>query len=222
MATLWVFGDSLSDFYYPHEWESHHWKHEYIKWKGYNTKVYSEFIAEKLNMKLVNCSRGGCDNTFIIGEFCKVCDQIQSDDIVIFGWTATSRFRLPNKTGQWIYFNREPKNEDGMFVHGPLRFDTLSKNTISEMLINRFHSNFIVELCSWIKLINFSLKDIKVIHWSWYRYNSVCSIHHINTPYETIIQETNGDVADGHWSENGQYEFSKYLLNLINTNQSII
>ena len=223
MATLWTFGDSFTDFYKPLKSNTRHWRHDYRDWKGYVPKVYGEIIAEKLNMDLVNKGLGGCDNSHILEEFCKVCNQIKKDDIVIFGWTIPARFRLPDKKGSWAHFNRDPRFDDGFYIHGQIKnFNFLSKNTILEILINRLNPTFEIELCNWVKLINLAIKDVKVIHWSWYSYNAVCNIHYINHPYERIEQETNGEVADGHWSEKGHYQFSDFLLNIINTNDKIL
>lgn len=217
MATLWTFGDSYTDFYYPPTPDFRHWRHEYTEWKGYNPKVYGEILAEKLNMKLVNTALGGCDNSYILEEFCKVCDKIQKNDIVIFGWTVQERFRLPNKNGTWVNFNPQPENEDGFFAHRPLHsFDVLSKNTVMEILINRTHTTISNELCNWIKLINFVLKDMTVIHWSWVNYYKICGVLYSGI-YKSIKSETNGEVNDNHWCEDGHYEFAELLLHKINS-----
>lgn len=216
MATIWTFGDSFTDFYYPPTSKFRHWRHEYVEWKGYNPKVYGEIIAETLNMNLINKGKGGCSNSYILEEFCKVCNQIKKDDIVIFGWTSQQRFRLPDKNNHWIHFNVKPDNEDGFFMHGKFEnFEILSKSTIIETLINRSGPLYSTELCNWIKLINFTLKDIQVFHWSWYNYYGVCGIYQ-SKEYKIIRDETNGAVDDGHWSEEGHYDFANVILNRIN------
>ena len=48
MATIWAFGDSLTERYNPNE----SWAKKYIDWKGYLPKVYGNFIAETLNYDL--------------------------------------------------------------------------------------------------------------------------------------------------------------------------
>ena len=52
MNTLWTFGDSFTDFFYPPDKSEIHWRQKYIKFKGYTPKVYGEIIAEKLNLNL--------------------------------------------------------------------------------------------------------------------------------------------------------------------------
>jgi hypothetical protein len=224
MNTLWAFGDSFTQSYVPPTNTGRNWRNDYIEWKGYNTKVYPEFIAEKLNLNLVNKGMGGCDNSYIFEEFCKVAGEIQKDDIVIFGWTDVHRFRLYNKENECGFFNANALDKDG----GPIfsqeffnTFDFLSIQTIEEMIINRDSKMFIHELCNWVSLINLFLKDMNVIHWSWDRNNSICKNITISTRYERIHDETKGSIIDYHWSENGQRMFSEHLIKKITKNNLI-
>ena len=224
MSTLWAFGDSFTQSYVPPTNTGRNWRNDYIEWKGYNTKVYPEFIAEKLNLNLVNKGVGGCDNSYIFEEFCKVAGEIQKDDIVIFGWTDVHRFRLFNKDNECGFFNANALDKDG----GPIfsqqffnTFDFLSVQTIEEMIINRDSKMFIHELCNWVNLINLFLKDMNVIHWSWDRNNSICKNITISTRYERIHDETKGSIIDYHWSENGHKMFSEHLIKKINKNNLI-
>jgi len=213
MDTLWAFGDSFTESYVAQKGAPKHWRTEYINWKGYETKVYAEFVAEKLNLNLVNKGMGGCDNSFIFEEFCKVAGQIQKDDVVIFGWTEVNRFRLFNKNNQCGFFNASIEKDGGFFSHISLdSFEFLSAKTIQEMIINRDSEMFIYELCNWIQLINLVLKDVNVIHWSWDKKNSICKDVIIATNYERIKHETKGSIGDGHWSENGHRTFSEFLI----------
>lgn len=222
--TLWAFGDSFTQSYIPPADRGRNWRNDYIEWKGYNTKVYSEFIAEKLNFKLVNKGVGGCDNSYIFEEFCKVAGEIQKDDIVIFGWTDIHRFRFFNDENKVGFFNVNVLDKEGGPIFSQEFFnslDFLSIRTIEEILINRDSKMFLHELCNWINLINLFLKDINVIHWSWDRNNNFCKNITISTRYERIIDETKGSIIDYHWSENGQKLFSEHLLKKITKNNFI-
>jgi hypothetical protein len=223
MNTLWTFGDSFTQSYVPPTNTGRNWRNDYIDWKGYNTKVYPEFIAEKLNLNLVNKGMGGCDNSYIFEEFCKVASQIQKDDIVIFGWTDVHRFRLFNKENECGFFNANAFNEGGAIFSQEFfnTFDFLSVQTIEEMIINRNSKMFIHELCNWINLINLFLKDINVIHWSWDRNNRICKDIIISTRYERIFDETKGSIIDYHFSENGHRAFSDHLMKKINKDNLI-
>jgi len=213
MDTLWAFGDSFTESYVAQEGTPKHWRTDYINWKGYETKVYPEFVAEKLNLNLVNKGKGGCDNSFIFEEFCKVASKIKKNDIVIFGWTDVNRFRLFNKNNKCGFFNASIEKDGGFFSHISLdTFEFLSVKTIQEIIINRESEMFIYELSNWIQLINLFLKDINVIHWSWDKQNSICKDVIISSNYERIKDETKGSIGDGHWSENGHRMFSEFLI----------
>lgn len=221
MNKLWAFGDSFTDFYTPPIESEIHWRHKYIEWKGYAPKVYIEFIAEKLNMDLVNKGIGGCDNLHIFEEFCKVCDKIAKDDIVVFGWTSPIRFRLATKNNKWGFFNPQKKNKTGFFAHMSLdKFELLSENTIKEVLLNRTSFLYSKEINNWIKLINLFLKDIRCVHWAWYK-ELESEIIFCPGPYKSIKDETNGQVDDAHWCEEGHREFSDLLLEKIFENKPI-
>lgn len=212
--TLWTFGDSFTDYFNPPPTFLRHWRYDYIEWKGYTPKVYGQIIAEKLDMNLENKGKGGCCNSYIFEEFCKVSNQIKKDDIVIFGWTNQQRFRLSDKNNNWVYFI--PNYDDDTFVvQGELKnLELISKSTITETLINRIYSPYSIEICNWINLINHTLKYTTTFHWSWADYDNNCDIYQAKG-YKSIKDETNGKVNDAHWCEQSHYDFANFILNKI-------
>lgn len=216
--TLWTFGDSFTDSFLPPPNSAIHWRHKYIDWKGYVPKVFGEIMADKLDMNLVNKGRGGCDNNYIFEEYCKVCDEIQPDDIVIIGWTNQQRIRLATKNNSWGFFNPEMGNENGFFSHKSMdSFDFISERTIQELLINRESTIYTKEIGNWMKLINHSNKQSKIIHWSWYdKIIQTGGLYIIG--YERIKKETNGVVNDGHWTESSHYKLAHYFIDLLMVN----
>jgi hypothetical protein len=213
-STIWAFGDSFTDSYKPPENGHRHWRHDYIDWKGYAPKNYVEILAEELGLPLINKAGGGTDNNFIFEEFCKVCDYINPDDIVIFGWTTLERLRLVRKDNRWGYFNPGLIFNDDWFADMEVEledFDFVSKETIRELMFNKKNNLNSLELMNWVKLINLSLKNMRVFHWCW---DSNLQIHNIyRTPnYKTIKMETNGELQDNHWCEEGHRLFADWLI----------
>lgn len=203
MDTLWTFGDSLTERYNP-EYE---WSKLYIDFKGYVPKVYGDVISEKLNLKLNNLGLGGSDNYTILQRFCDVSDKIKNNDVVIFGWSSPLRFRLATKNNKWkTYIPNYTKNQSDI--------DGISINTIKELLLNRDSIKFCEEINSWIKHIDITLKDIKHVHWT--TFDNRINAHMIRN-LETIGNETDGIIDDGHFSEKGQVELSEILINYLNT-----
>lgn len=222
MKTLWTFGDSLTDYFNPPPTLIKHWRHEYIEWKGYVPKVFGEIVSEKLNYNYVNTAMGGCSNNQIFEEFCKVCDLIKTDDILIFGWTNQERFRLSNIKNGWtnFYINFRKKNtkelKDHFFNLSLEQVDSISKETIQQIMFNRSNPNYVIEVENWIKLINLSFSKNKIIHWSWdERMKNSSTIIELNK-FENIRTETNGEINDPHWSESGQSEMANLILEIIN------
>lgn len=202
MSKLWTFGDSFTESYLPKDdVVVKHWRHQYIEWKGYVPKVYGEVLSEKWGMMLNNYGMGSWDNYSIFESFCEIVDKIEKDDVLIFGWSSPERFRVVSVNGYWkqmapSYDRKLPINHN------------LSEQTIDEIFVNRTHIKYSEEVNSWIKLINFTLKDNIVIHWT--PFNSNIKAHILNG-FEIIKKETNGIVNDGHFSEGGQLELSKKL-----------
>lgn len=207
MNKLWVFGDSYSDsFISPNKNDK--FRQDYSKWKGYSPKVYGEILAERNNMEYVNKARGGWDNISIFEEFCKSANDIKDGDYIIFGWSDPVRFRLANyEFTNWA--NYLPSNYDNLI-------ENISKQTIEEILINRNHKLYKNELFNWINLINFSLKNCKVIHWTWCGNLSKLADWSngstlTNGCIDTITTETKGVMHDSHYSESGHLILANLL-----------
>lgn len=202
MARLWAFGDSFTESFLPKDdCKVIHWRHHYIDWKGYVPKVYGEFLSERLGMKLMNFGMGSWDNYSIFESFCRNVNDIQKDDLVIFGWSDPVRFRLTDGRGNWHSFT---PNHNKITI--PAEY--MDIESIEKLLANRANPKYSEEVNIWINLINHTLKDKHVIHWTPF----VNTIHAIYlSGFPIIRDETDGVVNDGHFSEAGQEELSKVL-----------
>jgi hypothetical protein len=212
MLKLWTFGDSFTQSFLPNEnIKSIHWRHHYIKWKGYAPKVYGELLSERLGMELMNYGMGTWDNYSIFESFCKVVKEIKKDDLVIFGWSDTCRFRLAAKNGQWI--NCLPSDQSIPFT--PIEY--MDRDSINKLLANRSNRRYDSEVNNWINLINHTLRDNYVIHWTPFA-NSL-QVNYFGG-FDEIRNETKGEVDDGHFSEQGQLDLSKALEQIYNRSKN--
>lgn len=202
MPTLWTFGDSFTDFFS----DNTKWGQKYLGWKTYKPKVYGEILSEELNFNLRNLGVGGYDNYSIFESFIDVVDEINSEDVLIFGWSNVTRFRLVNNNGIWKPII--PNYEDNI-----KNLENINEDTINQILVNRTNKLYENELNSFIKLINYTFKKNIIVHWS--LFNKTINATYVGN-IETIRKETNGEVDDGHYSENGQKELSKILMSLYN------
>jgi hypothetical protein len=215
VSKLWVFGDSFSATNRRNNIE--HWRRDYIKWKGYPTRVWPEFLNKILNYKLINLAISATDNYTIFDTIIDNIDKIQKDDIIIIGWSSTLRFRLVDKTNS---FNTIRPSSDFKVstLNIPFEYNNISLNTINEILVNRDTELYELELNRFIKIINLYLKDIKILHWSPFQLHhphlKIKKIEGIDT-LETISIETNKEINDYHYSENAHLELSKKIYNIL-------
>jgi hypothetical protein len=202
MAKLWTFGDSFTESFLPKEnCRVIHWRHHYIDWKGYVPKVYGEFLSERIGMKLMNFGMGSWDNYSIFESFCRVAHQIKKGDLVIFGWSDPVRFRMTDSRGNWHYLTPGYWPEI-------ITVQYMDRESVDKILANRSNPKYSEEVNMWIQLVNHTLKNISVIHWTPF-VNDIQAIH--LSGFEMIKDETGGAVNDGHFSESGQEELSKIL-----------
>lgn len=203
---IWTFGDSFTESFSDNNAD---WVSKYTDWKGYVPKVYGEVIAEEMGLELVNMGKGGSDNYSILQSICDSVRAIDKDDIILIGWSTTTRFRLVSKYGFWKpiipNFDKNLRN-----------LENISKDTIDEVLVNRTHNLYIDEVRSWIKLLDYTFSNNTLIHWSPLEYGAAKNhFKHL----ETIRTETNGVIDDGHYSESGHKELGKILMDMIYNNK---
>ena len=216
---LWIFGDSYSA---PYPKISKNGK-EYIEWKGYEPKVYGDVLGEKLGMEVINTALGGLDNYSIFEFFCNNVDKINPGDVVVIGWSDTTRFRLVKDIEiKWQSIIINAKHTNPHFNH-------ISKDSINEIGVNRMSMLYWIEVMSWSKLIQFTLNTnkIDVLFFTPFTkgYSIVPTDWHIKK-LERIVDETNGNVDDWHHSEKGNHilgiELYDRLINRKNSKCKII
>jgi lysophospholipase L1-like esterase len=197
---LFTFGDSFTEGYCDYSI----WSTSYIKWKGYKPKIFSELISENMNIELINYGVGGYDNYSILESFFKHYSEINEDDLVLINWSSFQRFRVVKKSGGWITIipNFENIIDD----------IDISQTTIEEILVNRDSDELIDEVNHWIDYINITNKKIRIINWTPFTNKLNC---YFFGGYETILDETNGKISDGHFSENGQIQLYKDIIRII-------
>lgn len=220
---LWTFGDSFTAFYDINQG----WANQYANWKGYIPKVYGQIIAEKLGYELINLGRAQSDNYRILETICTNSIAIKENDLIIIGWSSPVRFRLVTESkydNQEMWQSILPSVKEN---NSALTFNnTISENTLNEILYNRKSFKYIQEVINWTKLINkgFINNKNKVIHWSPFGdfQSSMFSEDIKVIKCDTIDNETNGAILDKHFSEIGQVELANELIKIIsteNTNQ---
>ena len=206
---LWVFGDSFSVPFKMVENE-----HPYVPYKGYCPKIFSEIISEKLNLNLMDCSRGGCSNYDILHTFIKNVDLIKNNDTIIFGWTQPMRFRIASKKNNFYDVIIAVVDQMKEFIDVP-------SQSLIDITLNRSNNSiYYDELCDFIKVIKLLKSNCKIVNWTWVEptFNDEFENKFYNllipyVKYPSIDKETNGDVRDFHYGELAHSLFSVDLIN---------
>jgi hypothetical protein len=195
---LYIFGDSFSAGF---SFESN-WTNNYVNWKGYTPKGFDEIISQKLNLELINLAENASDNYSILQKFCDNVKNIKKNDLVIIGWSSPLRFRLVSNDWITILPNYDK------FSTKEIDKTKISESTLIEILLNRDDIRYCNEVNSWIKLLN--NLDKNIIHWTPFDQRLDCMFL---SKFETIFSETNGELNDWHFSENGHIQLSDLFLN---------
>lgn len=216
MNKLWIFGDSYSEPFSKLP-TIPNWKQSYLEWKGYIPKCYGEIVAENYNLIHINQAIGGTDNYTILDSIAHALDKIEKEDTIIIGWSNTIRFRVVSNQNS---FNTiRPGSLDYILsLNKRNQYLDLSDETLTQMSVNRDNQIYINELNNYIKLLNYTFKDNKLIHWSPFAQYK----QGLNTTlkssfnYELIRDETNGIIDDGHFSSNAHIVLAKQLTDIVN------
>ena len=183
------------------------------------SRKYLEFGFESKNLAL-----GGSSNTAIFHQFISQLKNIQSGDILIFGWTVIARYRIgvilnqSDKIASWKTIwvqglSNIPEYEcvDGSYV---------TKEIAEQIILNRSELGDLYgsEVNEWIDFINdwAKLKGVKVIHWSWcynkFGYDQKLKLTMPVIHHTDLTTETNGIIKDGHYGEKGHYELAQQII----------
>ena len=86
MNTVWSFGDSMTA---PLNGDG-----PYRVWLDRDAKDTATFVAEEFGFESKNLAKGGSCNAAIFHQFISQLKNIESGDILIFGWTVIARYRI--------------------------------------------------------------------------------------------------------------------------------
>jgi hypothetical protein len=207
ITKMWTFGNSMSCSFTT----DLQFAKEYLEYKGYEPKIYSEIISEKLGFELLNKANKGDNNYGILHAILQEIPNIKSEDLVIVQLHRKFRFRLVDENG-----NIEPIGQ-----HWNSRYK-ITLNTKSDdgdkFVVN--HKDEAEDLVSIVKLI---IPNNRIIFWSPFQETSINHSMLKFYQFTTITKETNGLIQDKHYGEEGHKELADYVLTgILETNKTII
>lgn len=154
MSTLWTFGCSYTGEYHPVV-NADGTPNNYTKFKEYRggtlPEVWPHRLAKMLNYECKNLGMGGACNSQIFWEFCKVCDKIEENDIVIIGWTQLARFMIPENIDPKIK-KFSPVHPNG-FENFEKKFMGLSSDTLAQIIVEKSNPIWTSVIYDWENVI---------------------------------------------------------------------
>lgn len=208
---IWIFGDSFSVPFEKHIDNKCDWAIDYCNHKKKIPKTFGSVLSDLLKTDVTNLAIPGCDNYTMFHSYIKNIENIKKDDIVIFGWSNTLRYRLGNDFNKFttiiIEWDKKKISEE---------FSNLSKNTLDELLIIRNSLVYYDELSEFIKIIKYSLPNNMIYNWSPFAdvQKNIVDLENIITPLGINI-ETNGLVNDYHYGEIAHLNLAMYFYKKI-------
>lgn len=198
---IWFFGASNTTY-----WNTDFkWTYDYISWKGYIPKHFTEILSEKLNSNIINKGIYAIDNYTIFETILTHISDIGPNDKIVVDWVSILRFRVADKNKFKTIIGYELFDKTIPY---------LSKNTIDEILLNRNSILFVNEVIYWTKLLKFIFKD-NIVFWTDFKEFDtqpyIIKMYNLTDTKLKIIQETNNDILDYHYGEIGHL----YLANTL-------
>jgi hypothetical protein len=208
---IWIFGDSFSAEFTSHLKNKNKWAIDYCEYIDKIPKVYGQILSEMLQEDYKNLAIPGSDNYTIFHSYINVMENIKQNDIIIFGWSNTLRYRIGNNEGGFCTILAENNIKD--IIH--LFDNNLSKITLDEMLSIRDSSAYYRELEDFIKIIKKSSKCKNIYNWSPFP-NLRQNIKNISKiAPEGIHAETNFKIKDNHYGEIAHLSIAMYFYKKI-------
>lgn len=222
---LWAFGDSFTEGHgcvnkSPTTLE---YRNFLNKKDGDNILIYSELVANEFGLELVNTAMGGNSNETILDMMYKNIANISKDDYVILGISFFNRYDFViNKKINTIVLNNMQNTDT---FNQMLLENNLSKNTIEQILVNRYNVifkerliiklnaikllllNYCKNVCMWTvdDILLEGNNDIFFLPNGFKQFNQFL-------PYHDINFETNCLIKDHHFGENGHKIFGDGII----------
>jgi hypothetical protein len=194
---IYAFGDSYTKGHGCLENEEFYNKYKHDE----SDKIWCDIVSEKLGMELINFGVGLYSNDKIIDSIISIYDLFKKNDIVLIQKTFSHRFDIPN-----IHDNKLITVSPGNIQS----YDSYTKEEIEKILylsdseLYKKRQNLRFDFLSKILKNN----DIICVVWDVMDYLYI----------ERIVEHTNGEIFDHHWSFNGHKEMSDNMLKLIKNN----
>jgi len=230
MNKLWCFGDSFTAgdgckiFITGTHLNTIEYRKFLNKKEDEHIKLFGDIVAEHFNLECINLGWSGAGNEKILDTLLSNIHLISKDDYVIFGVSYFQRFDVDGMNPSdfsSININSllNNPNNDNMVT------DSLSRNALMEIVVNRASKRFENRLLRQIKGINYILKQLSKNVYIWtndhYLDEQQSGLFQLPNGYHNLSQflsensiesHTNKVVCDGHLSEIGHMVLANDII----------
>lgn len=215
MNKLFLFGDSFTFGYGCTKNDEFT-----LKYKKPEDLLWFEIISNKFNLEIINYGMGLYSNDKIIDSVIDSYDAIGENDYVLIEKGFTHRFDMPNLDDNYlITIAPSPRNlltKD--FTLASMDYTEDEIKSIEYMVVT-LDSKLIrdrqTKRLNFLKKIIESKKVKKCILWDIEDYTE-------RNVYERIVDATDGEINDHHWSFKGHKLFAEEMIKLLNKPKEII
>lgn len=217
MGKIWTFGDSFTQGF-PSQFDNDNpWANNYCKWKGFVPKVFGEILSLKFNLELNNLGKYGSCNDEIFQKFAENAHLIKPGDVVIVGWTYSTRFKIAADSNDFMTISHVQEKQPA--------YTEMSMNTINEILYNRNKfSVYFRDVIGYMKIIRLICKDCLVIFWDFDGFGLGWKDPNLSEFIEQLmphknrhrICEENPEFTDRHYSELGHIQLAAEFEDIMN------
>ena len=156
-----------------------------------------------MELDLINIGMGGYSNDKILDSIIQTYDTINKDDVVIIEMSFHHRYDIPNKlNNSLITIAPNPSN---LLINEYSKKEIENITYVSTLMESNLFKNRNINRFNFIKDILLKTKKV-----------NKCLIWDVETEinrFEKIIDVTNNEIIDHHWSYRGHRNFSNEILN---------
>ena len=165
--------------------------------------IWPEIISKNMELDLINIGMGGYSNDKILDSIIQTYDTINKDDVVIIEMSFHHRYDIPNKlNNSLITIAPNPSN---LLINEYSKKEIENITYVSTLMESNLFKNRNINRFNFIKDILLKTKKV-----------NKCLIWDVETEinrFEKIIDVTNNEIIDHHWSYRGHRNFSNEILN---------
>lgn len=181
---------------------------------GKRGKLFTTHLADELDVEEVNLGLHGASMEHILYQATSALSKVELGDYLVIMSTSVTRTNFVNEEEEWYYHFPE----DTIWpINGQYCEDTYKYRLDVEDNIWNYYNTVFLNIIKAAE--HLGARGLYLNSMDWFYEDNY---HKAKSYFQTIKQETNGKIEDGHFSWLGHENFSKYVLDLLNNSTILI